>query len=120
MGKENRKMRYDYVCNDCSEEDTWFCFEVNYPMDKKPKKVKCPECNGVNTEQMYLSVPIVYTRGYGWLDVKGRRRDLSLWQLKNDDPYKSMRQPGEASDLADKLRRGGKHNPNPKKFYVKK
>lgn len=112
-------MRYDYRCNDCSTDERWFLFETSYSMDrKKPPKVNCPECGGVNTEQAFLSVPMTYVRGYGWLDVRGRRRDMNIHKLQNDDPYKGMRQPGEKEDLAHRLRKGGKFNTNPKRFFV--
>lgn len=110
-------MRYDYICNDCSEDDKWFVFETSHGMTKKPK-VKCPKCEKTNTEKAFLSAPISYTRGNGWLDKSGRRRDMNLWKLTNDDPYKSMRQKGEADDLAQRLRNGGKRKTNPKTFAV--
>lgn len=107
-------MRYDYRCSDCES-----VFETSHAMDKKPR-VKCPECGSLKTEVAFLTTPTSYIKGNGYLDVKGRRRDMNLYKLVNDDPYKGMRQPGEAADLAENLRRGGKRKKNPKHFVVKK
>jgi DNA-directed RNA polymerase subunit RPC12/RpoP len=113
-------MRYDYICNDCSDEEAWFVFETEHSMKKKPK-VKCPQCGKTNTEVTFLTVPPAYTRGYGWLDKSGRRRDMHLWKLQNEDPYGGMREPGEKDDLANRLRRGGKFTGGDKKtFYLSK
>ena len=112
-------MRYDYVCNSCSDDNNMLCFEVSHGMNKKPK-VRCPKCNDINTEKVFLAIPVVYTKGYGWLDVRGRRVDMNLWKLQNDDPYGQYRQPGEKADLIGNLKKKGKHQKNPKTFYVKK
>lgn len=112
-------MRYDYFCNRCSNNEQQLCFETTHGMNEKPK-VKCPKCGETDTEVAFLTVPISYIRGYGWLDVRGRRRDMNLHKLVNDDPYANMRQPGEADDLATKLRRGGRASGNRKTFAVKK
>lgn len=80
----------------------------------------------VPTEQLELSCPIcgqralrclprrllAYTRGYGWKDRKGAKRDMNLHKLTNDDPYSQYRADGEADDLADRLRKAGKHGFN--------
>jgi putative FmdB family regulatory protein len=112
-------MRYDYCCNDCNTEDQLLVFEVVHGMNKQPK-VKCPVCNGVNTEKVFLTSPAVYTKGYGWLDVKGRRTDMNKWHLQNKDPYAQYRQPGEKADLLRKLENSGKHQKNPKRYYLSK
>ena len=112
---------YHYLCNKCSIGKKYLVFEVTHGMNEKPK-VKCPKCGKTDTEVTWIGVepPIFYTRGYGWLDVAGRRRDMHLWKLQNDDPYKSIRPRGEKDDLAQKLRSGGKHQKNAKSFYVSK
>ena len=117
-GKRRKLMRYDYSCNDCSEEDRTFLFETSYSISEKPPNVKCPRCDGQNTEQAFVSVPISYVRGYGWLDKKGRNRDRNLWKLTNEDPYGTMRVNGEADDLAHRLRTGGKYDSKPKTYAV--
>lgn len=114
--------RYNYRCNDCSKGDDpnqWIIWEVVKGMNEKPK-VKCPKCNKTNTEVCFLGydAPSFHVRGYGYLDVKGRRRDMNLYKLVNDDPYGHMREPGEKDDLATSLRKGGKHNPKTKRFFV--
>lgn len=115
--------RYVYICNSCSGEKQkdWLCFEATHGMNEKPK-VKCPKCGKTNTEVCFAGYepPIFYIRGNGYLDKTGARRDMNLHKLVNDDPYAGMRQPGEKEELADKLRRGGKHNPNRKYILSKK
>lgn len=108
-------MRYDYMCKICSTKKKLFVFETSHGMTEKPK-IKCPKCSGVDTEIAFLTTPVSYIRGQGWLDVSGRRRDMNLWKLQNDDPYKRMRQRGEKDDMVNKLKRGGKHNPKTKYF----
>lgn len=110
-------MRYNYICNSCTIGDKWLVFEVEHGMNEKPK-ISCPKCGGTETEICFLSSPTFYVKGNGWLDVKGRRRDMHLWKLQNDDPYASMREPGEKEELAASLRKGGKHNSKAKTFYV--
>jgi hypothetical protein len=115
-------MRYDYICQKCSKgEDTstWVIWEVNHPYNKPPK-MDCPKCGSDKHIERFFGLQQneVYIRGNGWLDVKGRRRDMHLWKLMNDDPYASMRPPGDKEELAAKLRKGGKHNPNGKNHYM--
>ena len=109
-------MRYDYMCHDCSTKKN-FVFIIEHGMMEKPK-VKCPKCGKTNTEKTFTTSAGFYVKGVGYLDVKGRRRDMHLHKLMNDDPYGHMRQPGEKEELAASLRKGGKHNPKGKKFYV--
>jgi predicted nucleic acid-binding Zn ribbon protein len=111
-------MVYRYICNDCSTKKKWLIFETQHGMNEKPK-VKCPRCGGTNTEVCFAGQDTVFfIRGNGWLDVKGRRRDMHLYKLLNEDPYSDMREPGEKDELAASLRKGGKHNPKPKAFYL--
>lgn len=108
-------MKYDYQCHKCR-----IYFIVEHGMNEKPK-VECPQCKSVKkVERAFITAPIFYTKGYGWLDKEGRRRDMNLYKLIHDDPYAKMRQPGEKDDLAQRLRKGGKHNPKGKSFAVKK
>jgi rRNA maturation protein Nop10 len=86
-------------------------------MNEKPR-VKCPNCGGLKTQIAFLSTPMTYIRGYGYMDKEGRRRDMNLFKLQNDDPYKKYRAPGEKDDLAHRLRRGGKHNPKRKTYLM--
>jgi len=105
-------MRYDYKCKDCEN-----IFEVTHGMKEKPK-VKCPKCNSFKTEIAFTSVATFYIRGNGYLDKKGCHRDMNLHKLTQDDPYKHMRQRGEKEELVQKLKRGGKHQKNPKSFWM--
>jgi putative FmdB family regulatory protein len=108
---------YDYRCQVCSTDKEPFTWVVQHGMDEKPI-VTCPQCGGKDTEKTFTTVTEGWIRGYGWLDKSGRQRDMHLHKLMNDDPYRHMRQPGEKDELAASLRKGGKHNKNPKTFYM--
>lgn len=113
---------YNYLCRPCSpgrDPKGWVVWEERHGINAKPK-TKCPKCGGADIEKTFYGVEPVpfYTRGYGWLDVKGRRRDMNLWKLQNDDPYKGMRAAGEKDELSASLRKGGKHNSKAKRFFV--
>ncbi len=105
-------MNYDYRCTKCEQ-----VFIASHGMNEKPK-VKCPGCKSFKTERTFVQAPSFYTRGYGYCDKKGAHRDMNLYKLMNNDPYASIRPPGEKEELAHKLRKGGKHNPNAKSFAV--
>lgn len=105
-------MRYDYRCTSCKK-----VFEVRHGMKENPKIV-CA-CGG-KTERLIRFGGEVFTKGYGWLDRSGVKRDRDLHTLLNNDPYAVHRVPGEKSDLAERLRKGGKRKKNPKHFFVKK
>lgn len=100
-------MRYDYGC---TNEKCEFQFLVEHGMTETPE-IKCPKCSS-NAQRIFIVAPEFYTRGYGYCDKTGARRDMNLYKLVNDDPYGHMRQPGEKDDMANKLRKGGKFNPN--------
>ena len=103
-------MRYDYQCKGCKH-----IFLAKHGMNEKPK-IKCPKCSSTKTSITFLQAPTFYIRGYGYLDKKGTQRDMNLHKLMNEDPYKHMREKGEKDDLANRLRKGGKHNPKTKHF----
>lgn len=105
-------MRYDYKCA-CDHE-----FVVSHGMFEKPV-IKCPKCNSSKTEKIFKDVPEFYVRGNGYLDKKGVKRDMNLHKLVNDDPYANMREPGEAYDLAQNIRKAGKFSPKRKYFTPK-
>ncbi|MDP1712582.1 MAG: zinc ribbon domain-containing protein [Candidatus Nanopelagicaceae bacterium] len=97
-------MKYDYKCSECD-----FVFEVQHGMKESPG-VLCGKC-GKKCEKVFNTSFTSYTKGYGWFDKKGVRRDMDLHKLTHNDPYGYMRQPGEKSDLIEKLKKGGKRNP---------
>lgn len=105
-------MRYDYYCKNC--DAMW---EVEHGMNEKPV-ILCPECRSKKTAIAITTAPETYTRGNGYLDVKGRRRDMHRYKLANDDPYAGMRQPGEADHIDKTLKDGGKRQKNPKTFNM--
>lgn len=126
---------YNYLCADCERlaaeikgaalttEELWeVIFETSHHMEPTEEELAeariCPRCHGQNTEKTFIGVgpPICYVRGNGYLDRAGCHRDMALHKITTDDPYDYLREPGEAEDLANKLRRGGQHNPHTKYF----
>jgi putative FmdB family regulatory protein len=105
---------YNYLCESCE-----FVFEKSHGIHEKPE-VPCPKCNKP-TGKTFLGMTFhFHVRGDGLVkDKAGARRDMSLHRLMKDDPYGRMRQPGEKDDLANKLRRGGKHQRNAKTFVTR-
>jgi putative FmdB family regulatory protein len=93
---------YVYECESCQSTQS-----ITHMMSEDPK-VTCQQCG----EVCYRVIQPVtsYTRGYGYCDVSGCRRDMNLHKLMNDDPYANHRQKGEKDDLANRLKNGGKHN----------
>jgi len=125
---------YNYLCLDCidyaekelgreltDKDKRVFLFEARHGMDAPPEEVKklteCPFCDGHNTRKTMLDVDVhTFVRGHDWGEFRKNnasalRRDMALHQLKNEDPYASMRAPGEADDLAHRLETGGKRDP---------
>lgn len=91
-------------------------WEVEHGMFEAPE-VKCPIC-GSDAVRVIQKTSATYIRGNGYLDTKGCHRDMNLFKLTQQDPYAGMRQPGEADDLANRIRRGGKFNPKTKHFLT--
>jgi putative FmdB family regulatory protein len=110
---------YDYRCDKCSTEKKQFIFEAVRGMTEKIK-IKCPKCGSTDTAQHFGMVPMFYVKGYGWLDVKGRRNAMNLHKLQTDDPYKRYRAPGEKDDLVYRLKNKGKRNPKRQYFMTGK
>lgn len=126
--------RYHYLCADCEQraatikgasltndellEVVFETMHQMFPTDAELAEARiCPCCNSQNTEKTMLGTNIVcYVRGNGYLDKAGCHRDMNLHKLMTDDPYAGMREPGEANDLADRLRKSGQHNPHPLHF----
>jgi predicted nucleic acid-binding Zn ribbon protein len=107
---------YNYLCENKKHGE--FVFSVKHGINDKPK-VPCPKC-GKKCERTWLGMTFsFYFPGNGLAhDRIGAKRDMNLYHLMKDDPYKGHRQPGEKQHLADTLRRGGKHQKNPKTFGV--
>lgn len=133
--------RYNYECLDCrrraeeasgapleGQQEWEVLFETSHSMNPTPDELnqarECPRCDGHNTRKSYTGVKLhSYIRGYGYLDRNGCHRDMNLYKLtgkdehgKTTDPYDGMRVPGEVDDLRNRLKRAGKHQPNPTHF----
>lgn len=128
---------YDYACLDCEEQsqkkagrvltseeyDELVLFETIHSMEPSRKELleatTCPRCGGTNCEKsLKNSQATGYIKGNGFLDREGARRDMHLYHLTQDDPYKEYRQPGEVDDMKAKLKRAGKHDPKTKYFQA--
>ena len=111
---------YDYKCNKC--DHIW---EVQHMMAEKPR-LTCPECKSRGASKMMPRIVATYVKGDGFLDVKGRRRDMNLHKLMTDDPYDHIRPEGDKEVVAQKLRNSGKFgfdkhgNKIESKFYQNK
>jgi len=128
-------MRYNYACTRGCKYDDYIksnqasdmclivvksgdlVWEETHGMKEDPP-IQCPLCGEKAAKTMQgMGMPVSYIRGNGYLDRAGCLRDMNLYKMENNqDPYASMRQPGEADEVKDKLRRAGKHNPKRKYF----
>lgn len=107
------------MCQEQLEQD--ILYEARHSMDPSKdelyKACECPRCGSHNAKRVYYGYDITtYTRGYGFLDKAGARRDMNMYKLTTDDPYGQYREAGEVDDIKDRLQRGGKHNPKSKHF----
>lgn len=131
-------MKYDYMCTKrCTNQEALgkkiinlaegaeppeevlqdiYIWEESHGMTESPD-IRCPICQE-KAEKNFRNTSFHYfTKGDCYLDKAGCRRDMNLYKMTNGgDPYASMRQPGEADDLKDRLRKGGKFNPKTKYF----
>lgn len=118
--------RYDYACLDCQDKldrkltpeeyNELVLFEAKHSMNPSDEELrnamKCPRCNGNNCERSYINYDIItYTRGNGYLDKAGTRRDMNLYHLTQQDPYAEHREPGEVDHLKSKIHKAGQHDP---------
>lgn len=99
-------------------------YEAKHSMDPSEEELtkacECPRCNSKKARRVYWGYDITtYTRGYGYLDKAGATRDMNVYKLTQDDPYKEYREAGEADDIKHKLQRQGQHNPKSKHFEMK-
>lgn len=119
---------YNYECCDClknlekrldrnhtiEEYEEFVLFETSHRMKATPQELLlacvCPRCNSTNCVRSFHGSNIVgYIRGYGMLDKVGAHRDMNLFKLSEDDPYKCMRVDGEVDDLKHRIKKAGKH-----------
>lgn len=97
------------------DENSPLIWEVKHSIHEKPE-VECPLCGAVSSRTFLGVDPVDFrTKGNGYLDTEGCRRDMALYRLTNagghegaGDPYDYLREPGEVDDLADRLRKAGK------------
>ena len=125
----------DSTIDDLSDEDrvlaifeTRHCFHPD--VDELLRTTKCPFCESQNTEKTMLGVPPPYVRvrGHNWYEFRrdnkaALSRDMALHQLtakdekgKTEDPYAQYRAPGEADDLAERIKKG-RQAPDKSKHY---
>ena len=64
--------------------------------------IECPECSKSDVGRLIVRIGQGWIKGNGFLDVEGRRRDMHLYKLQNDDPYAHMRPPGDKEVIEQK------------------
>jgi len=75
----------------------------------------CPKCGDKNIIRIF-SVLTTYVRGYGLIDKDGMKRDSDMHAMMHgNDPYASIRPPGESKEVIRRLQKAREHNPRPKK-----
>jgi hypothetical protein len=96
--------------------DAPFIWEVSYPMgyDKAtktfadPPVIRCPICDSVSVHTMAgTRIGAAYTRGNGFLDKAGVRREMNLHTLKANDPYAHIRPEGDKEEMIKKIEKTG-------------
>lgn len=126
---------YVYECQDCKskyseqeiesmgvdEIESNLLFETYHSMnpteDELKSSVVCPRCSSNKCNKVYTNVTVAsYTRGYGWKDYAGARRDMNVFHLDNDDPYKKHRVSGEVDHIRSNLKKKSKRDPKTKVF----
>lgn len=76
-----------------------------FGMEEIPE-VKCPVCSGIAERTWHGTKQEGWIRGQCYLNRADAKRQMDIRLLEtNNDPYKSMRQPGEVDDLKSRLRK---------------
>jgi len=135
---------YHYLCKVCEkrlveakgeplnqEEELEAIFETSHAMEPTRSELRaakqCPRCGSRNTHKTVNGIKVSgYVLGNGFLDREGVRRDMQLFHLTQKDsetgspldPYGYLRQPGEADDLATRIKRTGQRGNNKKHHVV--
>ena len=96
-------------------------FETSHttqPTDEElHEATECPRCKGHNCEKTFYGSNILcYTRGYGYLDRAGAKRDMNRYKLNIEDPYAEYRVSGEVDHINNQLNKEGQHDPKTKHF----
>ncbi len=125
---------YVYECLNCikklskpldqlndEEYESLVLYEARHSMEPSEEELhkacECPRCKSHKAKRVYYGYSVTtYTLGYGFLDKAGATRDMNIYKLEKEDPYAEYREPGEASDIKDKLQKQGRHNPKTKYF----
>jgi DNA-directed RNA polymerase subunit RPC12/RpoP len=126
---------YVYQCLDCASKYTEeelmnldkesyesnILFETYHSFNPSEQELKenvvCPRCKSNHCVKTYTSTTVSgYVRGYGWKDYAGARRDMNVYHLDNDDPYKPHRVEGEVEHIRSRIKKQNKHDPNTKFF----
>jgi hypothetical protein len=135
--------RYIYECLDCLKKiidsdpncflpdktdeikpelyETLVLFETSHAMEPTKQELAealiCPRCQGDNCKRSFHGTQIhSYILGYGYCDKAGAKRDMDIYTLKNDDPYKEHRVPGEVEEIENRIKKSAK--PKQKHFDV--
>jgi|3_EtaG_2_1085321.scaffolds.fasta_scaffold00047_91 hypothetical protein len=98
-------------------------FETSHAMQPTEEELheatECPRCHGHNCEKSFYGAQIYgYTKGYGWLDRAGAKRDMNRHKLANDDPYAPYRVDGEVDHIDQQLKKEGQYDPKRKHYLT--
>lgn len=93
--------RYTYGCNECDNEH-----EEIHSIKDDPKII-CPKCG--STCSRLIGKVYGYIKGNCYLNKKDAKIQKTLSTLQDADPYAKLRQPGEAEDLANKIKNKSKN-----------
>lgn len=104
---------YHYKCQKCE-----LIHEEFHHMREEPS-ISCPNCGEKCSKTLEGMNLTTYTRGYGYCDRKGCKRDMNLHTLRNNDPYAQHRVNNEQDYIADNLKKAGRHQKNTKYFTPK-
>jgi DNA-directed RNA polymerase subunit RPC12/RpoP len=96
-------------------------FETSHPMQPTEEELhaatECPRCGSRRCEKTLYGASIHgYTKGYGWLDKKGIKRDMNRHKLANDDPYAQYREDGEVEHIDHNLKKEGQYDSKAKHY----
>jgi hypothetical protein len=84
--------------------------------DRSP--VSCPCCGGTDTNKVH-QLATTYVRGYGYVDKTGMKNASNLHTMVSGaDPYAEHRKPGDARDLAGRLRKKTVYDPHRSNVFL--
>ena len=106
---KNSKVDEQEIFVDAAAEnmlDELFTWEVSHSIMENPT-INCLLCGEVAHHTMAGVQVMTYTKGNGFLDKAGVRREMDLHTLRTNDPYAHMRPDGDREDLEKRINKRG-------------